>query len=212
MPMTTKDVKKGTEISASALSYRPEWSLGDFWGALDGAATIKPDDAPEVTWDISASRGRRYSWQDINLDDGLAESGNDLCFVVSKSSTRDHTNQLAKGLSSVLDSMTFNLSFQALRSFDISPGDWNADLSEYSVMQGVMWEDLVQPTSILIGFGPSLNVTFTDQSKDAFDKEFSQTKESHDTGLRILGFQVTGSKDVRTGEDKKSEGESHYDK
>lgn len=213
MPVTSKPFDAGKKIPSMNLSYRPEWSLGDFFGSLEEIAKIGVNDAPEVTWNISASEAKNFEWSNIKANEQAADSGNDLFLVVSKSSTNGKSNEIDQGMSSVLDDMTLKLSFQAIRSFDISAGDWNSgDLSNYNVMAGVRFEDFIQPTSILIGFGPSLEVNFGDKSKDTFEKAFHSSTTSKDTGLRLLGMQITGSREARTEEDRSSQGAASYER
>ena len=213
MPITSKPFDAGKKIPGMNLSYRPEWSLGDFFGSLEEIAKIGVDDAPEVTWNISASEAKNFEWSNIKANEQAADSGNDLFLVVSKSSTNGKSNEIDQGMSSVLDDMKLELGFQAIRSFDISAGDWNSgDLSNYNVMAGVKFEDFIRPTSILIGFGPSLEVKFGDKSKATFDKAFHSSTTSKDTGLRLLGMQITGSREARTEEDRSSQGVASYEK
>lgn len=147
------------------------------------------------------------------MNEKTVESGGESFLVVSKSSATNHSNEIDKGMNSVLDDVTFKLSFQAFRSFDISAGDWNSgDLSNYNVMPGVQFEDFIQPTSILMGFGPSLEVKFGDKSKDTFEKSYNSVVTSKDTGIRVLGMQVTGSRDARTEEERSSQGVAQYHK
>ena len=214
MPITSKPFDAGKKIPPLNLSYRPEWSLGDFFGSLeDISKTDVKNNAGKVTWNISASEGKDFKWSDFGANEQAADSGNDLFLVVSKSSTSRKSNETDQGMSSVLDDMTFELGFEAIRSFDISAGDWNSgDLSNYNVMAGVEFEDFIQPTSILIGFGPSLEVKFGDKSKDTFEKAFHSSTTSKDTGLRLLGMQITGSREARTEEDRSSQGAASYEK
>ena len=213
MPITTKPFDAGKKIPPMNLSYRPEWSLGDFFGSLEEMAKIGVHDDPEIIWDISASQGKKFDWKQLNVNDEAAESGNDLFLVVSKSSSSKDTVEVDKGMSEVLDDVTFKLKFQALRLYDISAGDWSSgDLSNYNVKDGVEFEDFIQPTSILMGFGPSLDVKFGDKSKDTFEKSYNNTATSNETGLRVLGMQITGSRNSKTLEDRSSQGEAFYNK
>jgi hypothetical protein len=213
MPMTIKPFKKGDKIPSSSLSYRPEWSLGDFFTTMEQWNELKPTDAPAKTWDISASEGKKADWASFNLDKKAAESGNDLFLVVSKSSSKQDTTKSESGLSNVLDDVKLSLSFQEIGTFDISAGDWaGGDLDSYNTMQGLEWEEYIKPDTLLIGVGPSLDVQFGDKANKAFEESYKKTSDSSDTGLRILGMQITGSKNEKSVEDRSASGEAHYDK
>lgn len=56
MPTTAKPFDAGMKIPPMNISFRPEWSLGDFFGSLEGIAKIGIDDKPEDTWELSASK------------------------------------------------------------------------------------------------------------------------------------------------------------
>ena len=144
MATTLQSFDAGTVISASEIDYRPAWSFGDFYGSLKEVAQIGTDSKSGPTWNISASQGRELKWKNFGANESDAASGNDLFLVVSKSSTHERSSKVDGQMSAVLDDVTMKLSFQELKSYDISAGSWHpGDLSDYNLKPGVDFEDLM---------------------------------------------------------------------
>ena len=137
MPISSQEYKKG-EKAPGAFTYRPEWELESFEAAMTTFAKRTPTDDDEITWNLSADSGKSDKWKDYNMSEEAAKSGNRNFFVVSETNSKSSELKNDSKMSSLLDKVDFQLSFKAIRSFDISPGAWNANLDTYQLKDNVV--------------------------------------------------------------------------
>ena len=55
-----------------------------------------------------------------------------------------------------------------------------------------------------------MEVKFTDEAKEEFQRTWDKAQEKHESGLKILGLQITGSSESRIAGKENASGETHY--
>ncbi|KAK8060224.1 hypothetical protein PG996_010154 [Apiospora saccharicola] len=211
MPATDREYKATEDVDAANVYQRPAWTLGGFETHAKQVASLTAAEAQNhVVWDISASKGQSRKWESFGQSSSAAESGPNNFLVASHDASKGSESKVDQGLNDVVDDMTLRLAFKRVETYDISAGGWSSNLDMFKLEEGVQYKEYVKPQALLIGYGPSMDVTFSDKAKESFEKSLQQAKESDSTGLKILGMPITGSSSSSSSSSDKSTGEAHY--
>ncbi|KAK7927222.1 hypothetical protein PG985_004220 [Apiospora marii] len=213
MQATDREYKASDTVDTANVYQRPAWTLGGFETHAQQVASLTAADAQNnVVWDISASKGQSRKWEAFGQSSSAAESGPNNFLVASHDASSSRESKVDQGLNAVVDDMTLRLAFKRVETYDISAGGWSSNLDMFKLEEGVQYKEYVKPQALLIGYGPSMDVTFSDDAKASFEKSLQQANESSSTGLKILGMPITGSSSRSSSSSDKSTGEAHYNK